>query len=235
MVWIREITRRCVDCNAVLKNRSKTTKRCRECNLIYKSKNKTGRKTGFCKKCNKRLSTKINKTGMCFPCSRGEIIPWNKGVTGLVPWNKGKSIFKDEEEYRIHANKKRRILRSTEDNIKKIPDRIRTLIRNSIRYKTKGLRRKNSKTETIIGCSINDFITHIESQFTPNMTWDNYGNGHGKWNIDHIIPISLHDLRDEDQIKHAFHYSNCRPMWAIDNIKKGNKLAAAVLTFVVTY
>jgi len=155
---------------------------------------------------------------------------------GLTPWNKGVSIFKNKEEYRLHANNKRKILRSTEDTIKKLPDRIRTLIRNSIRHNTNGLRRKNSKTEIILGCSIPDFIKHLELQFIETMTWKNYGNGRGKWNIDHIIPISKFDLTEEKQIKAAFNYKNCRPMWAIDNIKKGAKiLAAAVLTFTVTF
>ena len=33
------------------------------------------------------------------------------------------------------------------------------------------------------------------------------------------------------EYKKAFHYTNCRPLWAIDNIKKGNKFAAAMISF----
>lgn len=227
---------KCIDCGGKTKNRSKSTKRCRACSLKYRA-NLGGRKTGLCKTCGKKLSTKVNKTGMCKICSGKAFTPWNKGVVGLIPWNKGKSIFKNQEEYKIHARIKRKSLRAIEEPVKKIPDRIRTLIRNSIRHNTNGVRRKNSKTEAIIGCSISAFIKHIESQFTDQITWKNYGNGHGKWNIDHILPISSFDLTDNNQIKEVFNYKNCRPMWAIDNIKKGAKIlaAAAILTFCVTW
>lgn len=220
----RPITRICIDCKSVLKNRSKKTLRCRECNLKNKSLNKTGRKTGICLTCGTKLSTKNNKTGKCKKCFHTDIIPWNKGVTGFVPWNKGKSIFNSKEEYRIHANKKRKELRENEDTIKKFPDRIRTLIRNSIKIKTKNFYRKNTKTEILLGCTIKFYIEYIESKFTNGMTWNNYGNKENQWNIDHIIPISKFDLTDIDEQKKAFNYKNTQPLWAKDNFKKGNNI-----------
>jgi hypothetical protein len=51
------------------------------------------------------------------------------------------------------------------------------------------------------------------------MSWDNYGV-YG-WHIDHIIPKSLIKTK-EDLIKIS-HYSNLRPLWAFDNLSKGNK------------
>lgn len=231
MVWIRPITRRCCDCGCVLKNRSKKTRRCMQCHVIHKKKISVGRETGFCTACGKKLSAKINKTGMCESCFT--FVPWNKGVTGLVPWNKGKSVFESPEEYRKHANEVRRKTRG--NNLReKMADRIRTLIRNSL--KLAHTRKANTKTTDLLGCSIDLFIQHISLQFEPSMNWENYGNGYGKWNIDHRIPVSSFDLMDIDEQKKAFHYMNCQPMWAIDNIKKGAKMpAAAVLTAAVTY
>lgn len=222
-MWIRPITRRCIDCNAILKNRSKNTLRCRECHVKNKSLNKTGRITGFCIICGKKLSTKNNKTGKCKNCFSVNHIPWNKNLKGTVPWNKGISIFENQEKYKIHANNKRKELRKNQNTIKKIPDRIRTLIRNSIKAKTKNCK-KNSKTEILLGCPIKFYIEYLESKFKDGMTWDNYGNGKNKWNIDHIIPISLFDLTKIEEQKKAFNYKNTQPLWALENIKKSNNI-----------
>lgn len=216
--------RKCIDCGSTVKRRRKETLRCYFCNREYKRKYPKGRTTGNCILCGKKLSTKINKTGKCGVCSHGDYIPWNKGMKGLVPWNKGKSIFKNEKERKLRLNQLRKEKRLNESQIEKMPDRIRTLIRNSIRKNTKGERRKNSKTEKILGCSILEFIIYLESQFKPGMSWSNYGNGKGKWNIDHIIPVSRFNLKNKEELLKAFNYKNCRPMWASDNFKKGNKL-----------
>jgi hypothetical protein len=74
----------------------------------------------------------------------------------------------------------------------------------------------------LIGCTIDECIKHIEKQFKPGMSWSNYGlKG---WHIDHIIPCSLFDLTIPDQQKKCFNYTNLQPLWAKENIKKGNKL-----------
>lgn len=79
---------------------------------------------------------------------------------------------------------------------------------------------KSAKTMELLGCSIEEVKSHLESQFTEGMTWDNYG----KWHIDHIIPCASFDLTDPEQQKKCFHYTNLQPLWATENISKGAKL-----------
>ena len=50
------------------------------------------------------------------------------------------------------------------------------------------------------------------------MNWDNLG----EWHLDHIYPVSL--SKDEEELIKLNHYTNFQPLWAIDNMIKGNKI-----------
>lgn len=78
--------------------------------------------------------------------------------------------------------------------------------------------KKTAKTESILGCTIQEFVLFIESKFTKGMTLENYG----KWHLDHIYPMSL--ATTEEEIIKLNHYTNFQPLWAKDNIRKGNKI-----------
>jgi len=97
-------------------------------------------------------------------------------------------------------------------------------LRNRLRKFVLG-QEKGSISE-VIGCDWSFLINHIESQFQPGMSWDNYGV-HG-WHIDHIRPCAdWDDLTALDQQKECFHWSNLRPLWAVENLRKGSRPEAA--------
>lgn len=73
------------------------------------------------------------------------------------------------------------------------------------------------------GCSVKELKDYFQSKFETGMTWENYGNGEGKWNIDHIIPLSKFDLTNREDFLKACHYTNLQSMWWYDNLKKRNK------------
>jgi hypothetical protein len=79
---------------------------------------------------------------------------------------------------------------------------------------------KKSKAFDILGCSAEEFKIYMESKFQPGMSWKN--NTRYGWHIDHIIPIS--SAQNEEQAIKLNHYSNLQPLWAIDNLKKSNKV-----------
>lgn len=76
----------------------------------------------------------------------------------------------------------------------------------------------NNKFSIYIGCSIEELKAYIESKFSSGMTWEN----HGLWHIDHIIPLS--SAKTQDEMYELCHYTNLQPLWAKDNIVKGNTL-----------
>jgi hypothetical protein len=140
----------------------------------------------------------------------------------VTAWNKGSRKYESEEAKNLAAKARRKERRSQRNTQEFISDRIRTLIRNSLHHR--GIT-KDTKTATLLGCSVKEFAYYLESKFSDGMTWANYGNKPGNWNIDHILPLASFDLRDEEQQKAAFHYSNCRPLWAVENFKKGSRLS----------
>lgn len=75
-----------------------------------------------------------------------------------------------------------------------------------------------------IGCTRSELIAHIESQFEPGMTWDNYGH----WHIDHIVPLASGKCDCFDttvaNLSRLNHYTNLQPLWAEDNIRKSDVL-----------
>lgn len=70
-----------------------------------------------------------------------------------------------------------------------------------------------------LGCSIQELRVHLEKKFQIGMTWENYG----KWHIDHIKPLSKFNLTEREELLLVSHYTNLQPLWARENIIKGNK------------
>jgi len=101
-----------------------------------------------------------------------------------------------------------------EEPLLKVIRIIRDLVAGA--FKRKGYK-TNSHTHEIIGCSYEELKSHMENQFTEGMSWDN----HGQWHIDHIIPVS-YGLNVEEVIA-LNNYINLQPLWAIDNLRKGNR------------
>ena len=71
----------------------------------------------------------------------------------------------------------------------------------------------------LLGCSLSDLTSHIESKFLPGMSWEN----RNLWHLDHIRPLKTFDLSDPTQLAVACHFTNLQPLWAADNLKKGHR------------
>ena len=112
--------------------------------------------------------------------------------------------------------------RMQEKKREKIEYRILLQLRHRLNMTLRGAN-KSARTVQLLGCSIESFKIHLESFWETGMTWENYGKDVGQWSIDHVIPCSLFDLTKSDHQKRCFHFSNMRPMWAIDNIIKSDR------------
>jgi hypothetical protein len=91
--------------------------------------------------------------------------------------------------------------------------------------------RKSAGLVDVSGCTVNELVKHIESQFLEGMSWAN----RRRWHIDHIIPCSAFDLTDPAQQKVAFHYTNLRPVWSSENQRKHAKVPGGQRQFFWTH
>lgn len=105
------------------------------------------------------------------------------------------------------------------DHIAHMSHRIRGLVTTALRAKGK---KKSSRTEEILGCTIEQFIVHLEKQFCKGMSWEN----RRKWHIDHILPMA--SAKTEEDVIKLNHFTNLRPLWAKDNLEKRDKILTLI-------
>lgn len=115
------------------------------------------------------------------------------------------------------------------DPLFKVTKTIKTSIKDSFR---KNGYKKESRTHDILGCSFEEFKTHLESKFEDWMSWNNHGLYNGNleygWDIDHIVPVSSGKTKDE--IIKLNHYTNLQPLCSYTNRHiKTNKLNYGII------
>lgn len=101
--------------------------------------------------------------------------------------------------------------------------RIAQTLRDRLRHALNGAgAKKTQRTFDLIGCDVEALVRHIESQWAEGMSWENYGIGPGRWVIDHVKPCTAFRLEDEAEQRLCFHFSNLRPAFWMENLKKGS-------------
>ena len=123
--------------------------------------------------------------------------------------------WKEENKEKVKKDRKRYREEYMKNPVNKLANSIRGRIKRAITCEY-----KSGTWREYLGCSVEDCKKYLENKFEAGMTWKN----HGEWHIDHIKPISSFDLSNKDEIKKAFNYTNLQPLWAIDNLRKGNKV-----------
>lgn len=120
--------------------------------------------------------------------------------------------YREENKQKIATYKKEWEKEHKNDPIFKIKRNLRRRVHKVLKNM-----RKAGKTFELIGCTPEFFKSYIENQFTPEMTWKNYGS---YWHIDHIKPCCTFDLSIIEEQKECFHYTNQRPLYYLDNLKR---------------
>lgn len=72
-----------------------------------------------------------------------------------------------------------------------------------------------------LGCTVEELRLHLESQFQPGMTWDNWTRD--GWHIDHVKALSTFSLTKREEFLKACNYKNLQPLWVEDHVIKTKK------------
>lgn len=151
----------------------------------------------WCKQCTARLPR---------PCRSQYMKEWRaKNIKHVLAFRRRPDQRKkhaDNERTKRHANAGARVLHN-----------LRRRVLRALRGNT-----KTNYTMALTGCSAPDLVNHLEKQFQPGMSWQNYGP---IWHVDHVRPCASFDLRDSEQQKQCFHFTNLQPLFAADNLRKG--------------
>lgn len=186
---------KCIKCGE--KEKHSTTSYCRDCRTKYNNLNKEQ-----IKNYNKQRYESDQK-----PIIKEKIKKYaSKNKEAIQEYTK--NWFQDNKG---HINEYNRNKYKTDPIFK-----LKLILRNSIKQqlKLKG-GTKPDKTLELLGCTLEEFKLHLESQFEKEMNWENHGP---IWEIDHIESCFNFDLTKEEEIRKCFHYTNLRPLFKTTKI-----------------
>ena len=143
--------------------------------------------------------------------------------------------FNDKDYYKKYRQKHKKEIKKRNKKYQQEHKKERSVYRQKIRQNPKhrldsnmgksiweALRGKKAgrRWETLVGYTLEKLMQRLSVNFQKGMNFKNYG----RWEIDHIKPKSLFRYKTaEDQtFKDCWSLANLQPLWAKENLKKGN-------------
>lgn len=206
-------------------------KKCSKCKLekdfieFRKDKSQKDGHTNRCKSCFKeyenQTSNKINQRKKNYYLDNKSKISQQRKIyriNNLDKLNNYRKVYyiKNKTQLNKKTAKYKRLRRQNNTQFK-----LSVNLRTRLLHALKGNFKSGSAVRDL-GCSIDKFKLWLEMHFQDGMSWDNYGPK--GWHIDHKIPISSFNLTNREELLKACHFSNLQPMWAKDNLIKGNRI-----------
>ena len=114
------------------------------------------------------------------------------------------------------SRKKQAMRRSTPWG--RINNNVLVVLHNGVRANSS----RSGKYTNAVGYLWSDLRAHLEAQFTPWMTWENWGS---YWELDHIVPLSSfkYESLEDPRFRECWALSNLQPLRTDDNMIKGSR------------
>jgi guanylate kinase len=177
------------------------------------------RRNQLCRQC-------CAKKGLYSTSKIGRHVTWGDKISAA---KKGKKLSEGHKKVLVEARKKK-VCERLGVKLEEFPGfptkneqmRLRLFVMSALKKKliNKTVDEQDVLIKDSLGYSIDDLKSHLESQFTEGMSWDNYG----EWHIDHIRPESWFNYSsiEDGDFKKCWSLDNLQPMWADENLKKNN-------------
>lgn len=192
---------------------NKMRNQCKECRNIYVKQYKQGRTSGTIKP-RDQITSDVKTCTICKVDKPLEEFPKRDTRHGYRHECKHCKKLSLREYYQNTYNKVRRDRKTVDMNYK-----LMCIHRNHIHKYISNIKTSKQSSITYLGCSIDNYKKWLEFQFDKDVNWNNYGS---TWTIDHVLPLSLFNLQDENEKMIGFNWKNTRP--CKDNFQKSNKL-----------
>ena len=192
---------------------------------------------------NGHVDKRYTNTGICYECKRQR----NKKMRDLYPetyktikqrtYSKTPTAVHVARSYKWKANNPERVREIKKKNKEKYrlkynaaeAARVRVkrkanpqwaVAKNISKYVWESLKggKQGVSWKALVDFTLDELITHLESQFRNGMSWTNYGS---LWHVDHIRPLSWFNL--ETEFKQAWALTNLQPLEASLNMSKCNR------------
>lgn len=139
---------------------------------------------------------------------------------------RSKKCYRNNKEKITKQHRRYEKKRYEEDPIFRLRHSISSALRQALCGKKAG-----RHWEGLVGYTLEELKTHLESRFTLEMIWQNYGS---YWEIDHIIPINLFNFQTvkDSEFNLCWSLNNLRPFLVKENRRRprnGSDLTLAIL------
>jgi len=220
------------------------TKCCSRCNET-KEVDKFIKARNICKKCNnewaklskqKRYESSIlsNDEKICNTCNETKsvlLFMKDRYICKDCHNQNRKNRYKNDEDHRLNLiqssviSKKKHRDRYNERNRQRYhSDPIFKFMSNQRSRIAIALNKKQKHTIDYLDCNADEYFQWLQYQFTDEFTFENHGK---VWHVDHVIPLSTFDLKNQEQQFLAFNWRNTMPLLINDNLVKNTKIISS--------
>jgi len=211
-----------VDTKLTEKYNLNVERKCNKCSIILNQENQVKNRPN-CKSCyntrkreyKKNNKEKISENNKKYYIQNKENISEyykNHYIQNKDKYLENNRKWRDENREIINKKANERFANNPIAKLKKV---CRTRIYNVLKGKC------NNSTLKLIDCEPEFLLEWLQYNFKESMNFKNHGSF---WHIDHVIPCTLFNLEDSEEIIHCFRWTNLQPLEGSINTSKQNKL-----------
>lgn len=167
-----------------------------------------------------------------FPRNNKHFHQTRKGLPSVAPLNSNCRLCTNHLSnlYAKTEKGKARYRRAAQKPLARLKHSIRSRLKAALK---RACANKQVSLTGAVDCTSQQLLAHLEKQFKPGMTLENWGT---VWEVDHVLPVCAFDLTDPVHQSAVNHYFNLQPLFKHENVSKGGKYCRLLFdAYIVFY